>query len=591
MHAFAQRHPIFWAYLYFCYFSAAIQILLYSTGMAGSNGLRDALLMSVIWLIPVLLLPRYIKPITAVIGSALWLASLVSLGYWLIYGQEFSQSAIFIIFESNPAEGSEFIQSYLRWLHVLVFATYSAIPLILWCLMPTTLSLAPKWRSSYAVVFSLMVGWPFLSTLVLQKNVTQANRHLMSRLEPTAPWNLIVSYRRYLEQLANMKSLLADNHKLPLLENFEIDTNTMPETVVLVIGESTNRQRMSLYGYPRATTPQLDAMRDELTVFNDVVTTRPYTIEALQQALSFADSKHPEAFFTQPTLINMMKQAGYDITWITNQQTQTKRNTMLTTLSQMADHQVYLNNNRKQNGSLYDGNVVEPFVKTLAQSTSKKFIVVHLLGTHRQYHYRYPAAFKKFVDNDHVPSWVGTSNLDEYNSYDNSILYNDHVVVTLINSLRTHNDKALLVYFSDHGEEVYDYEEKLFCGRNEGAPSPAMYTVPFITWASPEWKNGSQGTQWGRYANQPFSSADFMHTLPHMIGISFAGLDPTRSLVSDTFIKRERWIGSPSEPQKLVDYDDFINSQMVFSQKTIAPVKSLTYRKNQPSTVNPKAAF
>jgi heptose-I-phosphate ethanolaminephosphotransferase len=99
MHAFAQRHRIFWAYLYFCYFSAAIQILLYSTGMAGSNGLRDALLMSVIWLIPVLLLPRYIKPITAVIGSALWLASLVSLGYWLIYGQEFSQSAIFIIFE------------------------------------------------------------------------------------------------------------------------------------------------------------------------------------------------------------------------------------------------------------------------------------------------------------------------------------------------------------------------------------------------------------------------------------------------------------------------------------------------------------
>ncbi|MFT7299798.1 MAG: heptose-I-phosphate ethanolaminephosphotransferase [Porticoccus sp.] len=268
--------------------------------------------------------------------------------------------------------------------------------------MPTTLPLAPKWRSSYAIIFSLMVGWPFLSTLVLQKNVTQANQHLMSRLESKAPWNLVASYRRYLEQLAKMKSLLADNHKLSPLENFEVDTNTMPETVVLVIGESANRQRMSLYVHPRATTPQLDAMRDELTVFNDVVTTRPYTIEVLQQVLSFADSKHPEAFFTQPTLINMMKQAGYDITWITNQQTQ--RNTMLITLSQMTDQQVYLNNNRKQNGRLYDGNVVEAFVNTLAQSTFKKFIVVYLLSTHRQYHYRYSAAFKKFIDNGHVPS-------------------------------------------------------------------------------------------------------------------------------------------------------------------------------------------
>ncbi|MFT7299797.1 MAG: heptose-I-phosphate ethanolaminephosphotransferase [Porticoccus sp.] len=165
------------------------------------------------------------------------------------------------------------------------------------------------------------------------------------------------------------------------------------------------------------------------------------------------------------------------------------------------------------------------------------------------------------------------------------------MVVTLINSLRTHNDKASLVYFSDHEEEVYDYEEKLFCGSNEGTPSPAIYTVSFITWASPEWKNGSQGTQWGRYVHQPFSSADFMHILPRMIGISFDGLDPTRRLVSDTFIKRERWIGSPSEPQKLVDYDDSIHSQMMLSQKTTAPVKSLTYKKNQPSTVNPKAAF
>ena len=41
-----------------------------------------------------------------------------------------------------------------------------------------------------------------------------------------------------------------------------------------------------------------------------------------------------------PSLINLMKQAGYRTYWITNQQTMTKRNTMLTTFSEQADEQL-----------------------------------------------------------------------------------------------------------------------------------------------------------------------------------------------------------------------------------------------------------
>ena len=54
---------------------------------------------------------------------------------------------------------------------------------------------------------------------------------------------------------------------------------------MLVIGESTQRGRMSLYGYPRETTPELDALHKtdpNLTVFNNVVTSRPYTIEIIE---------------------------------------------------------------------------------------------------------------------------------------------------------------------------------------------------------------------------------------------------------------------------------------------------------------------
>jgi heptose-I-phosphate ethanolaminephosphotransferase len=555
MHSFAQRHPLLWAYLFFLYFSVVYQLLVYSSGMSGLVGVRQSLLMSVLWLIPLLLWPKRSKLLAAGIGLVLWAASLVGVGYWLIYGQDFSQSAIFIIFESNPAEGNEFILSYLRWWHPFVFLSFSLIPVLMWRLM-SPMILKPRSRAIYAVVFSLVVGWPFLNTLLIRQQGSEvAYYHLEKRLEPTAPWNLVVGYLHYQNQLADMEMLLNKNRSLSAMEDLKIDASTAPDTLVLVIGESTNGHRMSLYGYERDTTPKLNAIRDELVVFNDVISPRPYTIEALQQVLSFADSKHPDAFFDQPTLLNIMKQAGYDITWITNQQTQTRRNTMLTTLSQMADHQVYLNNNREQNASQFDGEVISPFEAALTHPADKKMIVIHLLGTHRGYDNRYPQNFETFVDHDNAPAWVKAGDLYDYNSYDNAVSYNDYVVSELISRLRQQQGNALLIYFSDHGEEVHDTPGKPFSGRNEGAPTPAMYTVPFITWASADFKANHEMGKWNRSVDRPFSSADFIYTLADMMGINFKGMDYSRSLISEQFVQHPRWIGNPLSPGTLQDYD------------------------------------
>ena len=555
MCAFVQRHSLLWAYLFFLYFSLVYQLLVYSSGMSGVAGIRQSLLMSVLWLLPLLLWPAHSKLLAAIIGLVLWAASLVGVGYWLIYGQDFSQSAIFIIFESNPAEGSEFILSYLRWWYLFVFLALSIIPVFMWRLM-SPMILKPRQRGIYAVVFFFFFGWPFLNSLLIrQQGGEAALYHLEKRLEPAAPWNLIVGYLHYRDQLADMNRLLNKNRSLSELEDFKLNASAAPDTLVLVIGESTNGHRMSLYGYGRDTTPQLNAIRDELVVFNDVISPRPYTIEALQQVLSFADSKRPEAFFEQPTLLNIMKQAGYEITWITNQQTQTRRNTMLTTLSQLADQQVYLNNNREQNANQFDGAVIAPFLDSLTGSDDKKMIVVHLLGTHRGYDNRYPLEFERFVDRDSAPGWVRPEDLYDYNSYDNAISYNDFVVAELIKNLRKQDDNALLVYFSDHGEEVYDTPGKPFSGRNEGAPTPAMYTVPFITWTSPEFNANHDLSQWQRSINRPFSSADFIYTLCDMTGINFKGMDYSRSLISDQFVQHPRWIGNPLAPDTLHDYD------------------------------------
>ena len=62
--------------------------------------------------------------------------------------------------------------------------------------------------------------------------------------------------------------------------------------------------------------------------------------------------------------------------------------------------------------------------------------------------------------------------------------------------------------------------------------------------------NGN-AAQWQQYTDRPFTIADFIHTLPDMLGINFEGLDHSRSLVSDAFIARTRWIGNPLDPKSL----------------------------------------
>ena len=215
---------------------------------------------------------------------------------------------------------------------------------------------------------------------------------------------MVIGYAQYHQQLADMASMFEDWKAIAPLQHLVDAQAGQPATMVLVIGESTDRQRMSLYGYTRQTTPQLDALRFELDVFDQVVASRPYTIEALQQVLTFADQEHPDLYLTTPSLISVMKQAGYKTFWITNQQTMTQRNTMLTTFSKQADEQVYLNNNRDQNStSQYDEDVLAPFSQVLKDTAPRKLIVVHLLGTHMNYRYRFPSSYARFQDSAEVP--------------------------------------------------------------------------------------------------------------------------------------------------------------------------------------------
>lgn len=554
-----------WLFLFFWYFSGLTHLLIQLTGHSIFVGFRQAFLVSSLWLVPVLLFPAHTRKLTALIGGMLWLASLPIFGYFLIYRQEFSQSVIFIIFESNVAEGSEYLQQYFAWWMPLAFLAYGLGGYWLWK------QIRPVYLQGYSkvalctVFFFTSVGYQAINQTIKKPTFAEAMETFAKRIEPAAPWQLIIGYVHYREQLSNMQALLDNAANIPPLEDFADATAGKPSTLVLVIGESTNQQRMSLYGYKRQTTPLLDALNDELVAFNNVITARPYTIEALREVLTFAGEGNEDNPFSDATIMNLMKQAGYKTYWITNQQTMTKRNTLLTMFSQQADEQVYLNNNREQNARQYDSSVFTPFEDALNDDEPRKFIVVHLLGTHMKYKYRYPEEYEIFTDRADTPSYLTDDQLEVYNSYDNAILFNDFVVANLIQRFSASDPNGFLLYLSDHGEAVFDPEKPDFIGRAEAAPSSDMYTVPFILWGSKSWL-AQFPRDYRAISTRAYNTTHFIHTWSDLAGLSYKGFDATRSLVNTRFIEKKLMLGDRKRPYTQVEYEKRMPAKLVQSE-------------------------
>jgi heptose-I-phosphate ethanolaminephosphotransferase len=507
--------------------------------------------MSILWFIPVLLFPRFAKPITAFIGLLLWLTSLISIAYFCIYGQEFSQSVIFTIFESNPAESQEFIAQYFVWWMIPVFLGHTLAGWLLWSNVKPFEMPANKALLVSALIVVALIIYPLLKYKFIDRDpVDQVVEKLQVRFEPAVPWQLVIGYVQYREQLANMEALLKGNAQIPPLQNLQDKNADMPATLVLIIGESTNRQHMSLYGYPRETTPLLDAMKDDLLVFKQVIGPRPYTIEALQQVLTFADQENPDLYLTKPSIMNMMRQAGYKSFWITNQQTMTKRNTMLTTFSKYTDKQVYLNNTRLQNSRQYDGDVLAPFAEALQDPAPRKLIVLHLLGTHMKYKYRYPDEYIHFKNNTNLAPVLSENKVEVINSYDNAVLYNDFVVSNIIKTYEKSRQNGFLVYFSDHGEDVYEAPGCNVLGRNEASPTLPMYAVPFLLWMTPDWRAKMPEIN-NDVLERPYSMSHFIHTWADLAGLRFDDYEPHKSLIGPEFKALPLLVGNPDDPKSL----------------------------------------
>jgi heptose-I-phosphate ethanolaminephosphotransferase len=305
---------------------------------------------------------------------------------------------------------------------------------------------------------------------------------------------------------------------------------TLPSLVVVVIGESTTRRHMGIYGYHRPTTPSLESMKDRLVVFTQgtapVASTLPGVIGALCSQGFDPASLRCEG----PTLIEIAQAAGYQTSWISNQAPSGFGDNFIVELGRTTDATYFVNQDvssagEADNSSSLDEKVLDPLnqvIEASKKSGEKQMIFVHLMGTHFIYEKRYPKAERRFVDADDItlPSVVRDAKARSIiNHYDNAVAYQDKVLGSIMERMNNAAEDSLFVYFSDHGQEVYNTDN--FAGHSEDRVTPAMREVPIIIGYSQTYaEQESEELQFLRQkASQPFSTFQLTPTVAGLLGL------------------------------------------------------------------------
>lgn len=452
-----------------------------------------------------------------------------------------SEELIASIFLTNLDESTEVIQSNI----IFVFLTLATFVLLIITSKNIDKSfwISRKKRKIILLFFSLIFIALGIRNTKLAVSSFETNSEIIRsikysfsvQLRKNFPTGFILKgfqvfdgFKKKKEYLSNIKDFSFGAKKM--------DTLNEHETYVLVIGETARKHNFHIYGYPKNTSPNLDIIQN-LVAFKNVKSNSNVTSLSIPFMLTRATPKKPEIKFNEPTIIEAFKEAGFQTYWVSNQQIAT--GSIFRLYSQAAD--VFINVSKSLDAAGYDENILPVFDDILEDSNKKRFIILHTIGSHFRYNYRYPENFKHFLPTlEKGLSIENTTDLESkneiINSYDNSIIYTDFILNKVIKKLEAKNTNSFMYYISDHGENLFDNDKKKLL---HGFETPTRFEVeiPLLIWTSDKYNlNYSQKVE--AIHNNTYNkiaSINTFYTLLDMSNISYPNFDQQKSFAHKKF--------------------------------------------------------
>jgi glucan phosphoethanolaminetransferase (alkaline phosphatase superfamily) len=495
-------------------------------------------------LVPALLL----LVLFAALGKRLWLACLVlspfallapiECFYIIAYRRPSSAEVLGTILATNPTETLGYLGKLIAPLALCVIAGLLLALLaarmcygaeLRWSNRPR------EWILASGIILPLMI---FIVGAVNGKDssssrLTDGTRMLASLRTPIDdgyPFGPILRIWDFWSQWNAMYATYAELNTFRFHATAQT-TISQRQVYVLVIGESSRRNHWQLFGYERPTNPELTKVQN-LVPIPDMVASWPETMMAVPLLLTRKPITHKSLAWNEASILRAMEEAGYDTWWISNQLAIGQYDSPVSTYALEAQHLIYVNHATWDVSNNFDSNLLAPLREALAKSPKKNlFIVLHMMGSHLPYDLRYPLAYQKFTPTISDTHSSVPQGFRFKNSYDNTILYTDHVLAQIIDVLN-HSDAVSALWFeSDHGETL----PTPTCSMSgHGTGTRYDFMVPAMFWYSNAYaaQFPERVAQLRENANKRVLSASTFESLTDMAGIDFPGHDESWSLFS-----------------------------------------------------------
>jgi len=473
---------------------------------------------TILLLVPYVIFRR--KFLYVIAATLLFADGFINLFHWIILKCPLNASSIFVFMNTNFSEASEFMTVKLTSLLLLL------IPLIL--LFIKTLKSVPNFSfksKTEKIVWSAL--WIYM-VIFFAENI------INNRFVRLAVPDVERAFVSFFDESRAFKAL-----KTRALYDLDAEVTTDdPTLVVMIIGESCNRNHMSVYGYGRETTPRLKS-RDDIVVFDNVISSNSSTLNSVMNFLTERNIGNPLPIDSCIHIFDVFHSADYKSYWISNQSPIGLWDNGVTNLAQNADVVKFVNvmaSSSMESTTMksFDESLIEPLNTAINEEAKNKIVFLHLIGSHTSYNKRYPSDYEVFNGSSDNKQAI-------IDAYDNSILYNDFVIDSVFSLLGFYSQqhpevRVSALYFSDHGENVYDEGE--YAGHDYSDKIPhANLEIPFIFWFSQSQTNYLEEHCgfFERDASTPYMIDDLFHTIIDLGGISTDCLDASRSFINSNY--------------------------------------------------------
>ena len=417
------------------------------------------------------------------VAATLFVLLSASAQYFMMnFGIIVDRSMITNILDTTPAESYALLSGQM--IMVFAFTALLSIALAWWIKIKPAASV---WRGTImragtvlvsALLILLVAGLFYKDYASLFRN----NKELVKSLNPS---NSIVAmnswyFHHEMDNLPLVK-IGEDAKQKAVMKN-----GPRKNLTILIVGETSRAANFSLGGYERETNPLL--AKDNVVYFPKTASCG--TATAVSVPCMFSNMPHTgydeSLAHHQEGLLDIIQRAGIQVQWNDND------GGCKGACDRVPHQDVTALNLPGQciNGECYDDVLFHDLEKTIDSMQGDGVIVLHTIGSHGPTYYnRYPPEFRRFTPTCDTSEIQSCTQEQLKNSYDNTILYVDHIVDKAIKLLQSKQDKftTSLVYLSDHGESLGENGVYLHGLPYSIAPETQKH-VPMLLWLSDDYQ-------------------------------------------------------------------------------------------------------